>query len=55
MTMTRISLADEASSSAVDAQDAGAPLALDRIGGEPVAVVDIDDVDLCPGAARRRP
>src|SRR5699024_464325 len=31
---------------AVDADDPAAPLAGDGIGGQPVAVIDIDDVDL---------
>jgi hypothetical protein len=38
--------ADESSRRPVDAEHPGAPLTLDRIGREAVAVVDVDDVDL---------
>jgi hypothetical protein len=37
---------DQPRRGAVDAHDAGAPLPLDRVGGQPVAVVDVNDVDL---------
>ncbi|QCB28316.1 hypothetical protein CENDO_05150 [Corynebacterium endometrii] len=40
--------ADQAGGGAVDADNARAPVARDGVGGQSVAVVDVNDVDLLP-------